>query len=666
MKNPSTLPDDIRQHLEAENTYMRSVLAPTESLQETLFEEMKGRIKEEDESTPAPDGPFFYYTRTREGGQHFIYARRARTGSGQEKILLDGDKEAAPHDYFRISACDHGPDHTYIAWGVDTIGGESYTVHIYEAAKGKAYGESIKNTSGDFVWAADGRTIFYTRLDDNHRPSRVFRHHIGDNPADDYLVYEEPDPGFFVSLSKTQSGDFILIDSHDHTTSEVRLIDAHNPAGSFVLVEPRKSGLEYSLEHDRLRNRFLVLTNADGAEDFKICEVDVSHPARSGWRDIVLHTPGRLILEHICYAGHMAHIEQIDGLPRLIITDLKTGDMHPVAFEEDAYDLDLMSGLEYGTQIVRFCYDSMTTPVHVYDYDMGTRQRTLLKVQEIPAGHDPNSYCTRRLMAQAEDGERIPISLLYHKDTPLDGSAPVLLYGYGAYGITIPASFSTTRFSLTDRGFIYAIAHIRGGMERGYHWYMEGRGNKKTNTFRDFIAVAHHLVSEGLTREGALTAHGGSAGGLLMGAVANRAPHLFCGIIAEVPFVDVLTTMLDETLPLTPPEWPEWGNPITDKVAYEVIASYSPVDNVEKQAYPHIFATGGLTDPRVCYWEPAKWVARLRAARSDNGLTLLHMNMGAGHGGASGRFDRLKEVARLYAFALMIHNRMETMPYSKD
>ncbi|MGE3627086.1 MAG: S9 family peptidase, partial [Hyphomicrobiales bacterium] len=415
---------------------------------------------------------------------------------------------------------------------------------------------------------------------------------------------------------------------------------------------------EYSVDHHG--GRLVILTNKDGAEDFKIVSAPVDAPSPDNWTEIEPHKPGRLILDMVCYADYLVRLERENGLPRIVIRNWSDGEEHSVAFDEEAYALGLSHGYEFDTQQIRFTYSSMTTPAQVYDYDIPSRKRVLRKTQEVPSGHDPDDYVTRRVLAPAHDGETVPVSLLYRKSTPLDGSAPLLLYGYGSYGMAIPASFSTNCLSLVDRGFVYAIAHIRGGKDKGYRWYRQGRGVFKTNTFRDFISCGEYLAREKFTARGNIVAHGGSAGGMLMGAVANMAPGLFRGIIAEVPFVDVLTTMLDDTLPLTPPEWPEWGNPIESAEAYRTIAAYSPYDNVKAQAYPHILALAGLTDPRVTYWEPAKWVARLRALRTDGNLTLLKTNMDAGHAGASGRFDRLKEVALSYAFALMVTGRAGT------
>ena len=651
MRDPSVLSNDIRQFLEAENGYTAAAMADTGKLQDKLFAEMKGRIKEDDSSVPANDGPFSYFTRYVTGGQHPLFCRRPRDG-GEDSILIDGNALAEPHAYFRIGGVTHSPDHSLLAYASDTNGSEYYTVRVLDIASGDEVGEPIPDTNGGAVWAKDGKTLFYSRLDDNHRPRQIYRHTLGTPPSQDILVYEDPDPGFFVGVGITQSDAFIVIDSHDHQTSEVRVIDASDPHAEPVLIAERDTGHEYSLEHQG--DRFVILTNCDGAEDFKIVSAPVGAPGREHWQDIEAHREGRLILDVVTFKDHLIRLEREDGLPRIVIRNIAKGDEHAISFDEEAYSLGLSAGYEYDTTNLRFTYSSMTTPSQVFDYDVTSRERTLRKTQEVPSGHNPDDYVTRRVMAPAHDGETVPVSLLYRKDTPLDGSAPLLLYGYGSYGISIPSSFNTNCLSLVDRGFVYAIAHIRGGKDKGYRWYKEGRTTAKVNTFKDFVSAGEYLAHEQFTSRGRIVGHGGSAGGMLMGAVANMAPDLFAGIIAEVPFVDVLNTILDDTLPLTPPEWPEWGNPIADKEAYLNIASYSPYDNVTAQAYPNILAVGGLTDPRVTYWEPAKWVAKLRELKTDGNLVLLKTNMEAGHGGASGRFDRLKEVALAYAFALKV------------
>jgi oligopeptidase B len=651
MRDPSVLEADIRTYLEAENAYQEAQMAPTKELQEKLFAEMRGRIKEDDSSVPSPDGPFAYGLKYETGGQQPIFFRTPRDG-GEETILLHGDKEAEGKAYFKIGGASQSPDHKLLAWAYDDKGSEYYSLQLRDTASGKDLDYSIDDTGGGGVFSADCKFVFYIRLDDNHRPSKLFRHQIGTDPANDVLVYEEKDAGFFMGVGKTQSGDTILIDIHDHETSEVWMIPANRPETPPMLIAPRDTGVEYSVEDHG--EKLYILTNLGDAEDFRIVTAPKATPGREFWTDLVAHKPGCLILSHCVYKTFMTRLEREDGLPRIVIHRLADDIEHTVSFDEEAYSLGLGGSYEFDTTTIRFSYSSMTTPSQTFDYNVETRERVLRKEQEIPSGHNASDYVTRRLLAPASDGETVPVSLLYHKDTKLDGNAPLLLYGYGSYGMSIPASFNTNCLSLVDRGFVYAIAHIRGGKDKGFRWYKDGRREYKKNTFTDFIAAADHLVAERFTVHDRIVAQGGSAGGMLMGAVANIAPEKFGGIIAEVPFVDVLATMLDGTLPLTPPEWPEWGNPITDKTAYEYIASYSPYDNVDAKNYPAILAVAGLTDPRVTYWEPAKWVAKLRATKTDENLLMLKTNMEAGHGGASGRFDRLKEVALNQAFALMV------------
>lgn len=656
MRDPSVLNADIRAYLEAENTYADERMEPAAALRETLFAELKGRIKEDDSTVPSADGPYAYAVRFVEGAEHPLVVRTPRDG-GEETVLLDANAEAEGTSYFRLGGVEHSTDHRFLAWAADETGGEMFTVKIRDLASGEDRAERIENTAGSAVFAADGKSLFYVQLDENHRPARVYRHTLGAPASDDVLVYEEPDPGFFVGVGRTLSDRFIVIDSHDHETSEVHLIDADEPSGPLMLVAPRQTEQEYDVDD---RGELLyVLTNADAAEDFKIVTAPLDRPGRENWQELVPHVPGRLILSMTVFAGHLVRLEREDGLPRIVVRDLASGEEHAIAFDEEAYSLGLVGGYEFDTTSLRFSYSSMTTPARVYDYDMVTRKRVLRKEQEVPSGHDPADYVTRRLHFKAPDGEEVPVSLLYHRDTAIDGTAPCLLYGYGAYGITIPAGFSTNALSLVNRGFVYAIAHIRGGRDKGYHWYRDGRREKKVNTFTDFIASAEGLVADGWVAPDRIVAQGGSAGGMLMGAITNMAPERFRAIVAEVPFVDVLNTMLDETLPLTPPEWPEWGNPIEDAEAFARIRSYSPYDNVAAKAYPAMLVLAGVTDPRVTYWEPAKWVARLRATATNDPLILFKTNMDAGHGGASGRFKRLEEVAMIQAFALAITGAVE-------
>ena len=500
------------------------------------------------------------------------------------------------------------------------------------------------------VWSTDSTAFFYVKLDDNHRPMQVWLHRLGTKQSEDRLVYEEQDSGWFTNIHESASGRFCVIAGGDHETSEQRLIDLANPDAPPRLVAAREEGVQYSIA-DRGEELF-ILTNADGAIDFKVVTAPLNAPERANWRDMIPYREGIYVLDVDVFSGHMVRLERANALPAIIIRDLTSNEEHAIAFDETAYSLDTLGSYEFETTNLRFSYSSMTTPSEIYDYDMTTRARTFRKRQEIPSGHNPADYVTTRIMAKSHDGAEVPVSILHAKDLKRDGNAPLLLYGYGSYGMAMPASFAANRLSLVDRGFVYAIAHVRGGSDKGWNWYLDGKRKKKTNTFDDFAASARALIDAKYTSEKRIVGHGASAGGMLMGAVANRAGELFAGIVAEVPFVDVLNTMLDHSLPLTPPEWPEWGNPTESAEDFATILSYSPYDNLAAREYPAILAMGGLTDPRVTYWEPAKWIARLRATMTSGGPVLLRTNMGAGHGGASGRFDRLDEVAIGYAFAL--------------
>lgn len=650
LRDPQALPADIRRHLEAENAYSKALMAPTRTLQRELVKEMRGRLKEDDSSVPQPDGPYLYYSRYRKGGEHPLICRKPRSGKGRETIMLDADALADGKDFFDLGDAAHSPDHGLLAWSADEAGSELHRIRVRDLATGEDRPDIVPDTTGEVVWAADSRAFFYVGVDADHRPSRVLRHRLGDSADQDTLLHEESDAGMFVDIDETQSGRFLLISINDHETSEIRLLDLTVPDAVPVTIAPRAVGREYDVDH--LGDALLIRTNADGAEDFKIVTAPVADPSPGNWRDLVAHRPGCLILSHLCLQGRLIRLERENGLPRIVIRDMASGAESSIAFDEEAYGLGLDAGYEFETETLRFIYASMARPAETYDYDMASGVRVLLKRQEVPSGHDPADYRVRRIFARAKDGEEVPVSILHRADTPLDGSAPCLLYGYGSYGSAMSASFRTRPLSLVDRGFVYAIAHVRGGTDKGRRWYLDGKREKKTNTFTDFIAAAEALADGGFTARGRIVAEGGSAGGMLMGAVANMAPRLFAGIIAEVPFVDVLNTILDDTLPLTPPEWPEWGDPIRDIAAFQTIRSYSPYDNIKAQAYPPILAMGGLTDPRVTYWEPAKWVARLRATMTGGGPVLLHTNMDAGHGGSAGRFDSLKETALAYAFAI--------------
>jgi len=648
MQAPETLSADIRAYLEAENAYIAAEFEePKAALTEAIYREIRGRIKEDDSGIPSPDGPWAYNSRMEEGKQYPILVRTPREG-GDEQVLLDCNVEAG-EGYFGFGGGEHDPTHRWLAWSADRQGSEFYTIDIRDLETGKDTGERIVETAGGAVWSADSKALYYTEFDESHRPFRVRRHVIGRPQADDSIIYEERDPGFFVSVGKTLSEKFIVIDAHDHQTSECWLIDAR-AEGAPRLVAPRVTDREY--EVDERHGELFIRTNADGAEDFKIVTAPAYNPGAENWRDLVPHQAGVLILDIIVLANHLVRLERFEGLPRIISRDLRTGKEETIRFEEEAYSLGMSAGYEFDTATIRFVYSSPTTPARTYDLDLETGARTLLKEQQVPSGHNPADYETRRIFATAADGERVPVTLLYKKGLQLDGSAPALLYGYGAYGIAMTASFSVSNLSLVDRGMVYATAHIRGGMDKGYRWYRDGRRDKKTNTFNDFIAAAEALIQLGYTSKGKIVAEGGSAGGMLMGAIANMRPDLWAGVIAEVPFVDVLNTMLDATLPLTPPEWPEWGNPIESVDDYHRIASYAPYEQVEAKDYPPLLVIAGLTDPRVTYWEPAKWVAKLRDMKTDANPLYFKTHMGAGHGGASGRFERIKETALSYAFAL--------------
>lgn len=650
LRDPDVLPADIRKHLEAENAYCRKLMAPTRELQREIVKEMRGRIKEDDSSVPQPDGPFLYYSRYRKGGEHPLICRRPRRETSREQVMLDADALAKGKDFFDLGDTAHSPDHKLLAWSADEAGSELHGIRVRDLATGEDLPDLVTDTTGDIVWASDSRSFFYVALDADHRPSKVLRHRLGTATEQDELLHDEADAGMFVDIDKTQSGRFLLITISDHETSETRILDLDAADASPILVAPRQVRRQYGVEHHG--EDFLILTNDGGAEDFKIVTAPVATPGAEHWRDLVPHRSGRLIISHVCLKGRLIRLEREEGLPRIVIRELASGAESSIAFDEEAYGLGMDAGYEFDTDTLRFIYASMARPAETYDYNLATGERTLLKRQEVPSGHDPQAYRVRRIFATAQDGERVPISILHRADTPLDGSAPCLLYGYGSYGSAMSASFRTRPLSLVDRGFVYAIAHVRGGTDKGWRWYLDGKRENKRNTFTDFIAAAGALAEAKFTSRGRIVAEGGSAGGMLMGAVANMAPELFAGIVAEVPFVDVLNTILDDTLPLTPPEWPEWGDPIRDSAAFETIRSYSPYDNVAAQAYPPILAMGGLTDPRVTYWEPAKWVAKLRELMTGGGPIMLHTNMDAGHGGSAGRFDSLKETALAYAFAI--------------
>ena len=638
------------EYLHAENAYTEAFLEPLKPLQDTIYEEIRGRIKEDDNTVPEKEGDYYYYVRYEEGGQYPIYCRKHGSEEGAEEILLDVNALAEGHDYTRVGTFENSPDHHLIAYGVDHDGSEQYTIRVVNLETGETLPDTISNTYYSLEWCNDNRNLYYSVLDEHHRPVSVYRHTLGDDPTQDQLVYHEDDPRFFVGVGKSNTGRFIYVVAGGNNMSEWYFLDADNPGADLTLVEPRAADFEYDIvDHG---DRFFVRHNGNGAKDFVVATTPVSSPGWDSWTEFLPHEPGRPIRGIDAYQDHLVVGCRREGLPQVMVLRLSDGDVHYIeGIDEDDFAMSPRSGREFDTTSLRFGYTSLKTPAAVYDYDMETGLRVLRKQQEIPSGYDPTKYETRRIWATGRDGTQIPISLLMRRDAVIDGSAPLYLYGYGSYGLTMEASFSISALSLVERGFIFAIAHIRGGMEMGWDWYENGKLLNKRNTFNDFIDCAEHLVAEGYTSRGRIAAVGGSAGGMLMGVVANERPDLFGCMVAHVPFVDVLNTMLDDTLPLTTMEYNEWGNP-NESEFYRYIRSYSPYDNVTEQDYPPLLVTAGISDPRVTYWEPAKWVAKLRASRTDSNPLLLKIHMDSGHAGASGRFERIKEVAEEYAFVL--------------
>lgn len=648
MQDPTALAPEIRAYLDAENTYAEAVLAPLAVVRAKLLDELKGRVDQADTGVPQPDGPYAYWAKYVPGAEHFQVVR-APTGGGPEELLVDGAALAIGKSFFSLGEYHHSPDHRLFAYLTDETGSESYILRVLDIAARRDLPEVFTDVA-DFAWSADGTTLFYVKLDAEHRARFLYRHRIGNDPASDQLVYEEMDLGAEVSVGLTRSKRYVVVATATSEMSEIRLIDAARPDDAPILVAPRAPNVRYAV--DDWGDQLVIRTNADGADDFKIVTAPAAAPGRENWRDLVPYREGRQIVSAAAFAGHLVRLERENGLARLVIRRKADGAEHAMAFNEEAYTLNLGGIYEFDTRTLRFRYASPTTPQQTFDYDMESRERVLRKEQKIPSGHEPSNYVVRRLFATTADNEQVPITVLHRKGLALDGAAPMYLEGYGAYGFFFDASFDASLFSLVDRGFVYAIAHVRGGLEKGERWRNAGRRAKKLNTFNDFIAVAEHLIAAGYSKAGRIVARGDSAGGLLMGAVANMRPDLFAGIVARVPFVDALNTMLDVELPLTVNDFPEWGNPIDDVEAYRTIASYAPYENVAPQAYPHLLVTAGIADPRVQYWEEAKWVAKIRAMKTNDARIALVTRMSAGHFGAAGRFEGLDEVALIQAFAL--------------
>ncbi len=638
----------VIEYLKAENRYTDTMMKHTEKLRKTLYQEMVARIKQTDLSLPVKNGPYFYYSRTKKGLQYPVYCRKRGNLKAKEEILLDQNKLAEGHKFFSIGVLAVSPNHRYLAYSTDTTGSETYTIQIKDLQTGKQFSEKIRGTYYSLAWANDNRTFYYTVLDQAKRPFKLFRHRISDDPARDRLVYHEKDEKFFISVRRSKSGQFIFMDLASQVTTETRFLNANDSQNKFTVFRPRKYNVEYYLTHQG--DYFYIRTN-QSAINFKLMRTPINHINPRYWQTVIPARKQTILQSVEPFEQFLALLEKENGRQKIRILVLKDGKAFDIDFNEAVYSLSFTGNKEYGTVILRFNYESLITPASIFDFNMKTKKRELKKREEVLGEYDPSRYVMERQWAQADDGTKIPISVVYCKGLKKNGKNPTLLYGYGAYGVSIDPYFSSNRFSLIDRGFIYAIAHVRGGGALGRQWYEDGKLLKKKNTFTDFIACAEHLIRKKYTDPRHLAIMGGSAGGLLMGVVNNMRPDLFKAVVAHVPFVDVLNTMLDPTLPLTVIEYDEWGNPHKEKF-YWYIKSYSPYDNVKAQAYPNMLVTAGLSDPRVSYWEPAKWVAKLRAVKTDHHVLLLKTNMGAGHLGASGRYDYLKEIAFDYAFLI--------------
>ena len=647
--NPNKLNTQVKKYLDEENLFKENQLKDINDIEKKLFEELKSKIKNEDNSVPKKDGNYLYGYKYNKNSEYPIYYRKNTTNNSEE-IILDCEKKSKTHTYFNVASISHSHDHKHVAYNIDTNGSEYFSIFIEDIQKQELLSPEIKNTTGDIVWSLDNNYIFYVRLDQNHRPTKVFKHKIGSNSEKDLLIYEEKDPSFFCSINLSKTKNYLFIRTADHETSEYLFINLKLNEIKPTLFKKRVKKIEYDLEHHE--KFFLISTNVDNAKNFKIM---ISHEeSYQKWEEFIPYEKVNLILDFILLKDWLVRLERTEGSENIIILNLNNKNQHKISFDEEAYNLSLDHGYEYETDTFRYSYSSPTTPKSVFDYDCKSKKQELKKTQEVPSGHNKDDYICKKIFATAHDNEKIPITILYKKGVKLDSNNYLLLYGYGSYGISIPSNFSTNRLSLVDRGIVYAIAHIRGGKEKGYEWYENGKLLNKKNTFLDFISCAEKLCEDKYTSPKKIVAQGGSAGGLLMGYIANERPDLFLGIIAQVPFVDICNTMLDEDLPLTVTEIPEWGDIKNDKKSFLYVKSYSPYDNVKKQNYPHMLVTGGISDPRVTYWEMTKWVAKLRENKTDNNLLLLHMNMTAGHSGASGRFDYLKEIAMEYGFVLKI------------
>jgi len=651
LKDPSKLNKEVLKYINEENNYKSEKLKNLDSFKEKIFKELKGRIKDKDSSVPIQDGQYSYYSKYISNSEYPQFIRIDKNNN--EEIIFDANIKSKNFKFFNLNSVSHSHNHQYLAYNVDTNGSEYYDLSIEEISTKKIITKKIENTTGEIVWHPNNNIVFYTALDANHRPNKIFAHKIGSDPKSDTLVYEEKDAAYFCSPALSQSKKYLFIRTGDHQTSEYWFSNV-NDFENIKCFRARKEKEEYEIDH--ANNIFYILNNLDQCKNFKISTSSINNIEQ--WSDFIAYNPQHLLLDFTVLKKWLVLLQRVNGLNQILIKNLENSEEHLIKFEDEAYELSLLGQYEFDTNLIRISYSSPITPSTVYDYDCNLRQKIHRKTQEIPSGHNSKDYICKRVMVKAHDQEEIPLTIFYHKNTKLNGKAPLLLYGYGSYGITIPDNFSSNRFTLVNRGFIYAVAHIRGGREKGQEWYEKGKLMNKKNTFLDFISCAEYLCKNNYTSKGKIIAQGGSAGGLLMGYISNERPDLFLGIIAQVPFVDICNTMLDEDLPLTVTEIPEWGDMKKNEEAFKYIKSYSPYDNIKKQNYPNMLITGGITDPRVTYWEMTKWVAKLRDFKTDENLIILDMNMDAGHSGASGRYDYLKEVALTYIFALKISNKI--------
>lgn len=647
---------EVIEYLEQENSYYRQMTAHTEQFREELYVEMRSRIKEDDSSVPYKLNGYYYSTRFETGKEYPIYERKKESLEAPSELLFDCNLMAEGHEFFNLRGISISPDNKWAAFAVDTVSRRQYHIQIKNLETGEILPDKIENTTGGSTWAADNNTLFYTKKDPvTLRSDKIYKHKLGTSSEQDELVYHEKDDTFSTFVYKTKSKEFLVIGSYSTLTSEYQILNADNPDGDFKMFSSRKRGIEYSISH--FGDNFYILTNKDGAKNFKLMKTSKEATSIENWQEFIPHRTDVLLEDVEIFKDYYVLSERENGLNKMKIVRWEDGEWYYLPVDGETYVMGPTTNLDFDTQVLRYYFNAMTSPYAILDFNMATKEKTILKEQEVLGDFDKDDYRSQRIWALARDGKKVPVSLVYHKNTPLDGTSPLLQYAYGSYGSTMDPYFSTVRLSLLNRGFIYAIAHVRGGEYLGREWYDDGRLLNKKNTFTDFIDVSKFLISEKFTSAEHLYAMGGSAGGLLMGAIANMSPELYNGIIAAVPFVDVITTMLDDSIPLTTSEYDEWGNP-SDKEYYDYIKTYSPYDNVEAKAYPNLYVTTGLHDSQVQYWEPAKWVAKLREMKTDHNLLFLDTNMGAGHGGASGRFEALKETAKEYSFILDLEGKI--------